>query len=1146
MKTILHILVVSLFAINLQAQEVPLIKVGEDKLGIAILDIDVKVIGNIVTTTYDMKFYNPTKNILEGELIFPLGENQSVSRFALDVNGKIREAVVVEKEQGRIAFEAVVRRRVDPALLEKGTGNNYRARIYPIPAKGYKQIIIAYQEELKFANNKHQLTIPLSFKKKLESFQLKVSILNQKRDPKIISKNHDGILFVKAENDYFYKKSIDNYQPTNDFVIEIPLEETAKVSLYNDYLHVYKTLKSGTIKKNNPSKVKLLWDVSFSMKDRDLVKEFQYLEEYFQEVGNLEIELIKFSNTIVETEKFRINSGNWIKLKEVLENSIYDGATSYSSLINFNNKIDEILLFTDGMYTLSEYPKEASKPVFVINSVKKANHSGNDLLSKSSSGNYINLVKMDMAEAIAKTFSIPKKFVSFTAEGTDIELYPIPGSQVYNDFSISAKGVLSGQCIELNFGYGNKITETVSIVVPLKNNSTKQISEFWAKGKINKLQKNSEENKNEIVNIGKKFQIITDHTSLIVLEDVFDYIRYDILPPEELMEQYLEIKARKENVKFVTLDSVDENEDDNVENNQDLENSSANNTRERSLPTGSQITINGTVLDNSGLPLPGVNIIVANTSNGTQSDFDGNYSINVNVGEDIVYSYVGFTTLETTVQNSVNINISMSEEAGVLEEVVVTALGVKKEKKALGYAVTTITSEDLNNNSQSYLTRILDGKVAGVTITNQNGLSGSSNRVIIRGMNSFSGNNNALYIIDGVPYSNDTNTSGNFINGNMGSSRFFDIDPNNIESIDILKGLAATTLYGTEGRNGVILITTKTNLYSSGSPSSSYRSRVEKEHSQRKRKSISLANEKTVDEKGFTTEYLSELEAVENTRDLYKVYLRQRVKYASLPSYFVDVFDYMKERDLEIANRILSNIAEIDTDNYELLKVLAYKLEEQSNYKLAVYVYRKILKLRSEDVQSHRDLAIALQEIGEFEEALQLLNSIATGSIYDGNQRRKFQGMKDITINEIRNIIHTNDISYDTKEFPLKVASNYDMDIRVVIDWNHNDTDIDLHIINPNTEECSYTNTKTKTGGELSKDMTKGFGPEEFKQKFAMKGVFYVKVNYYGDRYQKIENPTFMKLTIFRNYGRKNQTKEIKVIRLSGRTRKQLIERINV
>ncbi len=222
-------------------------------------------------------------------------------------------------------------------------------------------------------------------------------------------------------------------------------------------------------------------------------------------------------------------------------------------------------------------------------------------------------------------------------------------------------------------------------------------------------------------------------------------------------------------------------------------------------------TISGTVSDNSGLPLPGVNIIVKGTSNGTQSDFDGNYTVNANVGQSLVFSYVGFNSVERTVTAATsNISLQLTEDAAVLEEVVVTALGIKKEKKALGYAVSSIKEEAIKDNPETDLTRVLQGKTAGIEITTQNGISGSANKVIIRGMNSFSGNNNALYVIDGVPYSNDTNAAGSFVDGNSGSSRSFDIDPNNIENIDILKGLAATTLYGTDGRNGVILITTKT------------------------------------------------------------------------------------------------------------------------------------------------------------------------------------------------------------------------------------------------------------------------------------------------------------------------------------------------
>lgn len=220
-------------------------------------------------------------------------------------------------------------------------------------------------------------------------------------------------------------------------------------------------------------------------------------------------------------------------------------------------------------------------------------------------------------------------------------------------------------------------------------------------------------------------------------------------------------------------------------------------------------TITGNVTDDTGLPLPGVNIIVKGTATGTQSDFDGNYSIGASVGQTLVYSYVGFTQQEIAVTASTStVNVQMVPGTE-LEEVLVVAHGIKREAKALGYAVSTVESADIEQRTEGDVARVLSGKASGVQITSQSGTSGSATNVVIRGYNSITGSNQALFIVDGVPFSSDTNAQGNFLNGNVGSSRFLDLDPNNIESVNVLKGLAAATLYGTAGRNGVIVITTK-------------------------------------------------------------------------------------------------------------------------------------------------------------------------------------------------------------------------------------------------------------------------------------------------------------------------------------------------
>ncbi len=228
-------------------------------------------------------------------------------------------------------------------------------------------------------------------------------------------------------------------------------------------------------------------------------------------------------------------------------------------------------------------------------------------------------------------------------------------------------------------------------------------------------------------------------------------------------------------------------------------------------------TISGTVTDQDGLPLPGVNIVVEGTTTGTQTDFDGNYSISASEGQTLLFTYIGQKEVRQAVGAGSTMNLQMQEDAQALEEVIVTAQGIKREKKALGYAVSSVDKEALENRAEGDVARVLAGKASGVQIVAAGGMSGSATSVTIRGLSSFSGSNQALFIVDGVPFSNDTNNNGGtFLSGNTGSSRFLDLDPNNIANIEILKGLAATTLYGTLGKNGVILVTTKAGAATGG------------------------------------------------------------------------------------------------------------------------------------------------------------------------------------------------------------------------------------------------------------------------------------------------------------------------------------------
>lgn len=212
-----------------------------------------------------------------------------------------------------------------------------------------------------------------------------------------------------------------------------------------------------------------------------------------------------------------------------------------------------------------------------------------------------------------------------------------------------------------------------------------------------------------------------------------------------------------------------------------------------------------------GQPLPGVNVALKGTTSGTVTDADGNYKVQVPNGSAIlVFSFIGSATQEIAVGDRTVIDVQLAPELTQLSEVVVTAQGIQTEKKALGYAVTSVAGNALTERPETDVARLLSGKVPGVNITQTSGMSGSGTNIVIRGYTSLTGTNQPLFVVDGVPFNSATNSQGDFTQGSLTtSSRFLDLDPSNIESINVLKGLSAAVIYGEQGKKGVVLITTK-------------------------------------------------------------------------------------------------------------------------------------------------------------------------------------------------------------------------------------------------------------------------------------------------------------------------------------------------
>nr|MBZ1359317.1 SusC/RagA family TonB-linked outer membrane protein [Dyadobacter fermentans] len=237
---------------------------------------------------------------------------------------------------------------------------------------------------------------------------------------------------------------------------------------------------------------------------------------------------------------------------------------------------------------------------------------------------------------------------------------------------------------------------------------------------------------------------------------------------------------------------------------------------ENASKTAPKRNVTGNVKDETGVGLPGVSVLVKGTQRGTSSDGDGNFSLEIPDGEVetavLIFSFVGYTSQEVPVGNQTAVNVQLAPEAKALNEVVVTALGIAKEKKALAYAVTEVKGAEFTQARENNIGNALTGKIAGVNATGMATGPGGSSRIVIRGNGSLNGNNQPLYVINGMPMDNTTPggtaADGNGMNVDRGDG-IGGINPDDIESISVLKGGPAAALYGARASNGVILITTK-------------------------------------------------------------------------------------------------------------------------------------------------------------------------------------------------------------------------------------------------------------------------------------------------------------------------------------------------
>jgi len=1031
---------------------------GSEKVRMSQLLVNVKVVGNIAYTTAEMHFFNSSNRQMEAELIFPLPENVSVSRYAIDINGKMREAVPVNKNKGKQVFEAIEHRRVDPGLLEKVDGNNFRTRIYPLLPNGERIVIIGYEEELS-AFDKNNLTYQLvsRYPKKLDKFEMNVSVLGSASSPTVAENSGEEITFSKWNQSFQASVKKENYHPSEKLLFKIPIQENVPSVLMQNvggqhYFYGNTFIDGNKIGKKNPNSIGLIWDNSLSAKTRDLKKELNLLNAYFQKIKNTKVTLYLLNYTFEKQKEYVISNGNWSELKAVLQNTKYDGGTRFSQISLPNH--DEYLLFSDGLSSLSEnnLPK-TKKPIYTITSSVSADFAFLNFASMQTGGNFINLNQLNLENALDKLTNNNLKFLGIKENYTITDLFPMIGTSVSGSFSFSGISLNPKNEITLLFGYGNGavLEQKITLDASVQNTNDVNIEKLWAQKKIANLDLQYSKNAEEIELLGKKYGIITKNTSLIVLENIRDYISYDIVPPTELRSEFDRIKKQENESRLAEQKSNWQNVESYFAELNSWWKKDIKYVKPKPVPkpkVKKAVGRNGTPVVER----------VAEEKN-SQVLFDGTAS-EVKADSEII-----------------------DDDKQELQEFVVQ--GYAQVRKSVSYATQTVSSEEISQAPLKDISVTLSGKVQGIEVQQ----TPNNDVIAIRSMTSVTESNRPLMVVDGAVF-----------DGNLD-----EIGEEEIASMEVLKGASATAIYGNQGANGVIVVKTKSGTYNE----------------------IIAQNQ----EKSWNPDrlYLKSLASVPKEKQ-YDLYLELRKSQERNPSFYFDVAHFFyNQGDTKKALQVISNIADLGLENQQLYKTLTYTLRQWEDFEDALFTAKQIAKWRAHEPQSLRDYALALEDAGNYQEASdQLIKALEVN--YYGEMSGQYEGVEDIILMDINRLMAEHS-GLKSDKLDKKYLAKMPVDIRIIMNWNLMDVDLDLHIIEPTGEECYYGHQDTQAGARFSKDFTQGYGPEQYLIRNAVKGKYQIKTNYFGESELTENGPATVMVEIYTTKAGKT-TKTLKTIQL--------------
>ena len=960
-KLFLSLLFVITFVTQSKAQQ----RLFDQAVQLKTCNISIEANPFIATTVIEMEFYNPKDQEVEGLHTFQLNRGQVITDFQLELDGKYREGSIEERWKARQAYNSIVGKRIDPAILQMNGQNNYSLNIYPVAAKSSRKIKFTITQMMVEENLKLSYTLPLNFKSTTASFTLDIKINKPASIPyanpgllenQLFSMHNDEATLFQQKNDVILSKpisfSISQFGNKPQFCINKKEGKTNFIMRFfpdAERFYAYK-----------PKSINVYWDVSLSGKERNLTKELDFLEKYISVNEINKTNIFLFNHQLQGVISFNRSKDDFNSIRNYLLSYKYAGATELGNL-NFSNVLaDAILLFSDGINSVGNaQPKLGAIQVNFITSTYSYNYNQFKNLIGNTGGSIIYLNYIEVKDAVKRIDTAENFLFKYTASKINInEPFPIKLGK-----SILLSGTID-QADNLELFYGNNMatlkSENYFLTAEASCDETtyKKMQMLKTYDSLMYGNYNYYHWQNMIV-FGLTERVVTPQTSYLVLERIEDYIKYKIAPPKELEEKcaalnYVyrseyKIKALKEFTEQETLGQVVKDYNKRI----------TWWSKDEAL-----IDLQKPVPDQKNVDVAAI------------PDADKNKSGPINT----------------------DMQVNFNPGSGELKEVVVTsAFGIKRTARSSASNVQNLTGDQVNTIRQTNINNALAGKVAGAQVRSQSFAKlGAETIIRLRGENGFGVGKGALYVLDGTI---------------MPSAS--DINPDDIEDYSVLQGPAAAALFGPDGANGAIVMTTK--RAKRGYPRQYY---VWSEYT------LSSAEDEY---------YVQEMQKAANY-ELWDTFLELEKENKMDIGFYFEMADFFFVKGKEDkAQELMYNAIELCRGNSNGLKLAAYMYEKWKWFDKAIAVYKGILSVNENNLTVKRDLALAYFQNGNFETAVKTYYSIITAA----DENNYSSNVKGNALAEMNAILAIHKNKFDISYINHNLVKLLPVDLRITLESNY-------------------------------------------------------------------------------------------------------------